>query len=242
MADVFEEVEGQLRAERYQSLGRKLLPWLIGAAVLALVISLAVYGWNQYRIRAAEQASIDYAAGLQAVGANNRAEAERRFAAAAQSRSDAYRSLALMQRAGLRVEDNRPREAVPLLDEAAEAAPGPLLADAAALKAAFLVMDYAPLNEIERRLNPLREEGRPYRSAAREAWAMAQIGAGRPVEARREFVVLSQALDTSEGARARAEAMIAAIDSGAAAQAPAILRAVPAAAPIQPQAAPVPAR
>ena len=242
MADVFEEVEGQLRAERYQSLGRKLLPWLIGAAVLALVISLGVYGWNQYRTRAAEQASIEYAAGLKALEANNRAEAERRFATASQSRSDAYRSLALMQRAGLKVTDNKHREAVPLLDEAADAASGPLLADAAALKAAFLVMDYAPLNEIERRLNPLREEGRPYRNAAREAWAMAQIGAGKPAEARREFLVLSQSLDSSEGARARAQAMIATIDSGAAAQVPAILRATPAAPPVPPQAAPVPAR
>ena len=250
MADVFEEVEGQLRAERYRSLGRRLLPWLIGAAVLALVISLAVYGWNQYRASASEQASVDYAAGLQALEADNRVEAERRFTAAAASRSDAYRSLALMQRAGMRLADNKPREAVPLLDEAAEAAPAPLLADAAALKAAFLVMDYAPLNEIERRLNPLREEGRPYRSAAREAWAMAQIGGGKVAEARREFVVLSQALDTSEGSRARAQVMIAAIDSGAAAQVPAILRATPAAPPVAaapavpalPQAVPVPAQ
>jgi hypothetical protein len=247
LADVFEEVEGQLRAERYRSLGRRLLPWLIGGAVLALAVSLAVYGWNQYRQGAAEQASVDYAAGLKALEANNPAEAERRFTAAAGRRSDSYRSLALMQRAGMRVADNKPREAVPLLDEAAKAAPAPLLADAAALKAAFLVMDYAPLNEIERRLEPLREEGRPYRNAAREAWAMAQVGAGRATAARREFVVLAQALDTSEGARARAQAMIAAIDSGAAAQVPAILRATPAApatpvVPAQPQAVPVPAQ
>lgn len=243
MADVFEEVEGQLRAERYRSLGRRLLPWLIGAALLALVVSLGVYGWNRYRESAAEQASVDYAAGLEALQADNRAEAERRFAAAAQSRSDVYRSLGLMQRAGLRVADNKPREAVPLFDQAADAAPAPILADAAALKAAFLVMDYAPLSEIERRLAPLREEGRPYRNAAREALAMAQVGAGKAADARREFVILSQALDATEGARTRAQAMIAAIDSGAAAQTPAILRAVPAAAPpVQPQTLPVPAR
>ena len=108
----------------------------------------------------------------------------------------------------------------------------------AALKAAFLVMDYAPLADIENRLEPLRKEGRPYRSVAREAWAMAQVGAGKGADARQEFVVLSQGLDTSETARARAQAMIAAIDSGAAAQTPAILRApqVAESAPVQPQA------
>jgi hypothetical protein len=72
---------------------------------------------------------------------------------------------------------------------------------------------------------------------------MAQVGAGKSADARREFVLLSQSLDSSEGARARAQAMIAAIDSGAAAQTPAILRAVPAAAVApQPQTAPAPAQ
>lgn len=243
MADVFEEVEGQLRAERYRSVGRRVLPWLIGLAVLALVVSLALYGWREYRQRAAAQASLEYAEGLKALEANNRVEAGRRFAVAAESRSDAYKSLALMQQAGILVAENKPRDAVPVFDRAAEAAPGPLLADAAALKAAFLVMDYAPLSEIDRRLRPLREEGRPYRNMAREAWAMAQVGAGKGADARRDFVVLSQALDSSEGARARAQAMIAAIDSGGAAQTPAILRATPApAAPPAVQPAPVPAR
>lgn len=242
MADVFEEVEGQLRAERYQSLGRKLLPWLIGAAVLALLISLAVFGWREWRERAAQQASLDYNAGLEALQNGDRVGAERKFGAVAASRSGAYRSLALMQQAAIKVGENKPKEAVPLLDKAADAAPGALMADAAALKAAFLAMDYAPLSEIEDRLEPLRKEGRPYRGMAGEAWAMAQVGAGKAADARREFVVLSQALDTSESARARAQAMIAAIDSGAAAQVPAILRApeTPAALPVQPQAAPAP--
>lgn len=235
-----------MRAERYRTFGRRVLPWLIGAAVLALAISLALFGWREWRERAAEQASLAYNTGMEALQAGNRAEAERQFALASDSKSGAYRSLALMQRAAIKVADNKPKEAVPLLDEAADAAPGALLADAAALKAALLVMDYAPLAEIEDRFEPLREEGRPYRSAAREAWAMAQVGAGKAADARREFVVLSQALDTSEGARARAERMIAAIDSGAAAQAPAVLRAVPAPAPQQqpasPQTLPAPAR
>jgi hypothetical protein len=242
LADVFEEVEGQMRAERYRSLGRRLLPWLIGAALLALAISLALYGWRQHQQRTQAQASLEYAAGLKAAEAGNTAEADRRFVTVSKSRAGGYKSLALMQRAGLLVSQNKPREAVPLLDEAASAASDPLLRDAAALKAALLVMDYGPLNEIDRRLSPLREEGRPYRNVAREAWGMAQVGAGKPADARREFVLLSQSLDSSEGARARAQAMIAAIDSGAAAQTPAILRATPAAAPApaQPQPAPAP--
>jgi hypothetical protein len=234
LADVFEEVEGQLRAERYRSLGRRLLPWLLGLAALALAISVGFWGYGQWRERASASASIEYAAGLKALEGGDTAGARQRFVVASEGRSAAYRSLALMQLAGLKLTENKPQEAVALLDQAAEAAPSPLIADDAALKAAFLVMDTGSLADIERRLQPLREDGRPYRSLAREAWAMAQIGAGKPQEARREFLVLSTALDTSESARARAQAMVAAIDSGAAAQTPQILRAAPSA-PAQPQ-------
>ena len=234
MADVFEEVEGQLRAERYRSLGQRLLPWLLGLAALALAVSVAVWGYNQWRERGAASASLEYAAGLKALEGGDTAGARQRFTEVSEGRSPAYRSLALMQLAGLRLTENKATEAVALLDQAADAAPSPLIGDDAALKAAFLVMDTGSLAEIERRLEPLREEGRPYRSLAREAWAMAQVGAGKPQDARREFVVLAGALDTSDAARARAQAMIAAIDSGAAAQTPQILRATPSA-PAQPQ-------
>lgn len=256
MTDVFEEVEGQMRAERYRSLGQRLLPWLIGAAVLALIAVLAFWGWREWNRRGAAEASVEYAAGLEALQENNTAEAERRFAAVSQSRSSVYESLGLMQQASIKLSQERPREAVPLLDQAADAAADDLLEDAARLKAAFLVMDYAPFAEQERRLRPLTGDDRPYSLVAREALAMAQVQAGRPRDARRTFVALSQSLNAPETMRNRAQAMVAAIDSGAAAQVPAIMRAAAAApavaaavptppaatpaAPVLPQPAPVP--
>lgn len=225
MTDVFEEVEGQLRTERYRSLGQRLLPWLIGAALLALLIGAALWGWREWGRRAASEASVDYAAGLAATQANDKALSLQRFTEVSQSRSPAYKALALMQLASIKLSEEKPREALPLLDKAAEAADSEMIGDAARLKAALLVMDYAPFAEQERRLRPLTDEERPYSLVAREALALAQVQAGRPKDARRDFVVLSQSLNASDTARARAQAMIVAIDSGAAAQAPAVLRA-----------------
>lgn len=227
MTDVFEEVEGRMRAERYRSLGEKLAPWIVGLLLLAALAAAAVWGYREWRARAVERASMDYAAGLDALQAGRPADADRRFAAAAESRAPTYRALAMMQRAGLRLNENKPREAVALLDAAAEATREASVGDAARLKAALLIMDYGPFEEVQRRLRPLTEDGRPYRSLARETLAMAQVAAGRLGDARREFVVLSQTLDASQGARSRAQAMVAAIDSGAAARTPEVLRAAP---------------
>jgi len=243
LTDVFEEVEGQMRVERYRSLGRKLLPWLIGLAVLALLAFAAFWGWREWIRRGAAEASVDYAAALTALQANNQAEAQRRLTAVSEGRSPAYKALALQQRAAIqlnqpgRTPQQQAQRTAALLDEAADAADGEVMADAARLKAAFLAMEYAPYAEQRRRLEPLAEDGRPYALLAREALAMAQIQAGRARDARRQFVVLSQSLDAPQTTRTRAQAMIAAIDSGAAAQAPAVLRAASAAAPA---AAPVP--
>jgi hypothetical protein len=205
--------------------------------LLALAVALAIWGYGKWRERQAAEASETYAAALEASQADP-AKARRLFTEVSEGESPAYKALALMHLAAARVAENKPREAMPLLDRAAEAAPDELIGDAARFKAALLMMDYAPFSAVEARLRPLMEEGRPYRVAAREALAMAKLQAGRPAEARADFIVISQSLDASDEARARAQAMVAAIQSGAAAQVPAILRATPAAAPA---AAPAPA-
>ena len=44
MVDVFEEVEEQLRSDRYKTLALKTLPWVSGALLLALVGGGGWYG------------------------------------------------------------------------------------------------------------------------------------------------------------------------------------------------------
>jgi hypothetical protein len=239
VVDVFEEVEEQLRAERYTSMTKRVLPWVIGALALALAVALSIWGYGEWRRRESVRASETYAQALEAAG-NNPARAETLFRQVTETRSPAYRALALMQLAAIRTTQNKPREAVPLLDEAADAAPDEMIGDAARLKAAFLLMDYAPYTAIEERLRPLTEADRPYRLVAREALAMAKLQAGRAADARGDFLVIAQSLEASEQMRARAQAMAASIQSGAAAHIPAILKATPA--PAAAPATPAPAQ
>lgn len=73
-------------------------------------------------------------------------------------------------------------------------------------------------------MKQLMEEGRPYRVQAREALAFAKLNAGDMAGARGDFVVLSQLLDASQGAQARAQAAIGMIDSGSAKAVPAVVK------------------
>ena len=224
MTDLFEEVEEQLRSDRYRRFARKVMPWLFGAAAAALLATLGYWGYSSYRDSQTSKASDKYAEAITAFTGNDRARAKTLWTTVSQSDGGAYKSLSLMHLAALALEDKKPQDAVRLFDEAAKAAPDALIGDAARLKSAFALLDTAPLKELEGRLKPLMEEGHPYRVQAREALAFAKLNAGDMAGARGDFVVLSQLLDAPQGAQARAQAAIGLIDSGAAKSVPAVVR------------------
>lgn len=216
MTDLFEEVEEQLRSDRYRALALKALPWVLGVLAAALVAFFGYWGWEQYRTQQAAKASAQYTAGLDALNAGRKDQAAQLWGQVAQSPSRAYKSLALMQLGGLKLMDKQAGEAVKLFDQAADAAPDDVIGDAARLKSAFAVMDTTPEKDVEARLSPLMKEGRPYRVQAREALGFAKLVGGDLPGARGEFVVISQSLDANDAVRERAKAVMDLIDSGSA--------------------------
>lgn len=234
MVDVFEEVEEGLRAERWKTLARKYLPWAAAGLGAGLLVAGGVWGFDAYRNSQIDKASAEYAEAMEALRAGDTAKAETALKATVDVGAGGYKSLALMQQAALRLSEGKTQDAVGLFDQAARAAPDPVLGDLARLKAAFALIDTAPVADVQKRLEPMLEEGRPYRALAREALAVAKIRAGDLPGARSEFVVLSLAQDTPEALRERAQAAIQAIDSGAARQTNAIATAA-AALPPEPQ-------
>jgi hypothetical protein len=228
LTDLFEEVEEQLRSDRYRALARKGAPWVLAAAAAALVVALGYWGWQQYQQQTNDKASIQYTAGLTAFAQGDQAKALRLWGDVAKSPSRAYKSLALMQLGGAKIGSGRPEDvkaAVALFDQAAAAAPDDILGDAARLKSAFAILDTAPFAEVEGRLAPLMKDGHPYRVQAREAQAFAKLMKGDTAGARSDFVVITGTLDAPEGARQRAQAAMGLIDTGSAKAVPAAVKA-----------------
>jgi hypothetical protein len=216
LTDLFDEVEEQLRSDRYRTLARKALPWILAVMAAGLVAFLAVWGWQRYQQQVANKASEEYAAALDSLAKGDQAGAEKLWTDVSKSPAKAYKSLALMQLGALKIAANKSAEGVALFDQAAAAAPDDILGDAARLKSAFAVLDTASFKDVEARLTPLMQDKRPYRVQAREALAFAKLMAGNTTGARSDFVVIAQSLDAPEGARQRANAAKDLIDSGSA--------------------------
>lgn len=216
MTDLFEEVEEQLRSDRYRRLARQVLPWALGVAAVALAGALGYWGWDSYQRDMIARASDQHAAAIDAFAAGDRAKARELWTDVSKSSAGGYKALALMHLGAGALDDKKPDEAVKLFDAAAVAAPDPIVGDAARLKSALALLDTAPLKDMEGRLTPLMEEGRPYRIQAREALAIAKLRAGDLAGARGDFTLISQSLDASDSARARADAAKNLIDTGSA--------------------------
>lgn len=244
MVDLFDEVEEQLRSDRYRTLALKALPWVIAIAVLALGGTLGWWWWQERQDKAASLAAEQYVAAVESYASRDETRAYGQFDEVAKSGPPVYRAMALMQQGGMRLEGGKTDEAVKLFDEAAEITPDELLSDLARLKSAFALLDTAPYAQLEERLTPLTEEDRPYRAEAKEALAFAKLMAGKATEARGDFAVLSLSPDSSDAVRERARAAMDMIDSGSAKSLPAAVKAAAALPPpqMQPQAQPVPAQ
>nr|QQZ49064.1 tetratricopeptide repeat protein [Phenylobacterium glaciei] len=103
MVDVFEEVEEQLRTDRYKALALKALPWVGSVLAAALVIALAIWGYETYQTKTTAKASEQYSQAIDAFSAGRTDEADRLFGEVAKSGSKAYSSLALQHQGGIKL-------------------------------------------------------------------------------------------------------------------------------------------
>lgn len=225
MSDVFEEVEENLRTERWIALAKRWWPVAAGVAAAALLVVAGFWFFDARKGWTGAEASQAYQRGIDALQADNESGAEAAFVEAGEAGNPAYRALALMQRAAIRIENGETQEAVALFDEAADATNEPLIADIASLKAAWTLMDSASLEDLTVRLTPLTEDGRPFRYHAREALALARLQHGQSDQARQTLQALSLELDVPENVRERAQIALGLIESGAAEAIPGIVEA-----------------
>ena len=216
MVDVFGEVDEEIRSDRLRNFLKRAWPIFVGLLVLSVLVVVGVWGVEQFRSAQSAKMSQAYSDALDSETKGDSAKAFDQFGVLAKGSGD-YASLALMQQGGIRLDQNKPAEAAALFDKAAAASKVAMIADAASLKAAYALMDTAPLGQMVDRLTPLAKPERPYHAQAREALAMAKIAAGQTKEAKADLVALGLMSDTPDSLRQRAQAIVALIDSGTAA-------------------------
>lgn len=233
MVDIFEEVDEELRRDKYQDLLRRYGPWVLGAALAIVVVAAGYQGWTAWRASQMEASSERFAVAMRHAEAGRLDRAASGFDSLAEDGTGGYRTLALLQRGAIALESGDRAAAANYYERAARATGEPLLGDIAELRAVWALWDELSFADIEIRLMPLTGAQAPYRHLARETIGAAALRAGDLARARSAYQALSFGLETPEALRRRSQEALARIEQlggvPAAAEAPAPAESVPAA-------------
>jgi len=215
VADIFNEVDEEVRRERLQKLWDRYQLLIVAIAVL---IVAGVGGWRGYEYRVAQKAAAAGADFEQAVTLSEEgkhAEAQAAFAKVVSEAPAGYAMLARFREANALAQAN-PAEAVKAYDAlAADGSLDPAWKDLAALRAGMLLVDSAPLSEMEKRLQPIAEPGRVYRHSARELLATSAWRNNDLAAARRYIDAIAADGETPPGTRQRIDVLSALIAANA---------------------------
>jgi hypothetical protein len=184
VSDIFQEVDEEVRRERLEQLWKRYGNYIIA---VALVVLAGVGGWRGYiywEERKAAEAGAAYEAASVLADDGKHADAEAAFAKLATNGTAGYRGLARFREAAqLGLSD--PKAAVAAYDAlASDASLGRPMQDLAAVRAALLLVDTAPYQELRGRLEPLAAPDRPFRHSVRELLAFSAWRSGDSAAAR----------------------------------------------------------
>ncbi|MFT4097155.1 MAG: tetratricopeptide repeat protein [Rhodoblastus sp.] len=213
MADIFREVDEEVRQDRALEFWKKYQNIIVA---LAAIVVIAAGGWRFWQ---AQQMKAAYAADekLQAAFALSREgkpqEAEAAFAALAKDAPKGYAAIAQMRAAAELAARDR-KAAVAAFDKlAGDAAFDPLFRDVARLRAGMIRVDDADMKEIEERLSPLAAAGQPFRSSARELLGLAALKFNDLDQAGRMFDQIVTDTEAPAAMKQRAEAFLGLVRS-----------------------------
>ncbi len=205
MADIFHEVDEEVRRERLKQLWDRYGILLIALAVLLVA---GIGAWRGYEWWQAQKAAAAGAAFEQAVTLSEQGkvkEAQAAFDKIAAEAPAGYRTLANFRAAASLVKSS-PAEAVKAYDKlATDPSVGPTLQDLATVRSGMLQVDTIPFDELKRKLGPVAEAGRPFRAIAREMLALSAWGHKDYAQARTYIEAIMGDPETSPAMRGRVE-------------------------------------
>lgn len=218
MADIFDEVSEDLRAERAQRLAGRYGAYVVALAGLIVVAVAGYEVWRQQQVKRDAALATQYIAALQpptSAAKGSAGESSSRQAALmsldklAGEAPSGYATLARLRAAALKADGGDVAGAAALWDQVAnDRGADPLLRDFANLTWASRQLDSADPAAIRSRLQPLRAADSPWHALADEMDALLDLRVGRTDDARETLRKLTQDTTAPETTRSRANFLL----------------------------------
>ena len=212
VADIFREVDEELRRENLEKLWKRYGKIIIAVAAVVVLAMAGFQGWRAYDQQRREAQSEEFAAALATAQGGNAGAAAAALGELSEPDGAGYAGLAAMERARLLAESGDVQGAVALWDRiAADSGLGSGFRDVATLLSVLHQIDQGEPSALRQRLEPLAEAGAPFRGSAWELLAVLALRRGDTAAARELYTRISDDLELPAGLRARAAQMLAAL-------------------------------
>lgn len=212
MADIFTEVDEDLRRDRAERLWKKYGKYVLA---LAVVIVAATAGWvwwtDQQRRQAAAEGERFFAALSQTEGASS-STAANAVGAVARDAKSGFRVIALLHEAGFKARAGEAEAALAIYRAvAADMTADPDLRDAATLLGAMVAVENLPRAEIDAMLAGISNDRSAWRFSAFDVGATAALRAGDRARARELYTRIADDAAAPPSLRARAAELLQAL-------------------------------
>lgn len=212
MADIFTEVDEDLRRDRAERLWKAYGKYVMAAAVGIVLATGAWSFWTDHqRKQAIAEGERFFAAASRAASADPQ-QAIGAFDALGREGKSGFRTVALLHEAGLKSRNNDLPGALAIYRTvASDAAADPDLRDAATLLGALVSVETLPPAEIDAMLARLTTPTSPWRFSALEVSAVSAMRGGNAARAKELYARIADDPAAPGSARARAAEMLQAI-------------------------------
>jgi hypothetical protein len=210
VADVFDEVEEELRQANALKLWKKFAPLIVGAAVAIVIGTSGWVFWQDHQRKRAEADALRFVTASDLAGTDaERAVVELR--ALARDGKPGYAALARFKEAALTLDRDRAQGLALFRQIAADTSLDAQLREGASVVAALLAVDGEAAADLTRSVAALQTPNGAWRHAAREVEALALLRAGDKAKALEIYRSLADDLSAPAGLRQRAAEITAAL-------------------------------
>jgi hypothetical protein len=209
VADIFNEVDEELRADQARLFWKKYGNVVIGGALVVVLAAAVWWGWQLYTTRRQQQQSVDYIEAIQALQKDGKDTAKLDVIA---GQNNGYSALARFQLATRAAADD-PAKAADLLSAVSQDTKiDGAMRGMAAIQAGQLKLKAGKPQDAIQVVQPFTAAGNAYRLSALEITGVGQIAAGDKAKAKETFTQLQQLAtsptDASPSVALRAQEML----------------------------------
>ncbi len=213
MSDIFQEVDEELRHDKWLQLWKQYQNYVIGLAALIVVATSAVTYWRYYDRQQREAEGLRYALALDDARAGKPAEAANALDALAGSAHAGRAVIARFEAAALRARAGDQAGAIAAYDAIAkDGAVDPVYRDLATVLWGLRALDTIDPQVVVGRLAPLTAQDNPWHATALEVTAIIHLKTGDRAAAKADYQKIADDLTAPRGLRARAAQMVAALE------------------------------